>query len=332
MANLMQTDPALAIELFRRMLRIRLVEETIAARYPEQEMRCPTHLCTGQEAVAAAVCMTLRADDFAVSGHRAHGHYLAKGGDLGGMLAEIYGKRTGCSHGKGGSMHLIDRSAGFMGSTAIVGGTIPIGVGLGLSAKLHGTDQVSCVFLGDGATEEGVFYESLNFAVLKQLPVLFVCENNLYSVYSPLAVRQPAERRIWELARSIGANAEHLDGNDALAVYDAARTAVDAIRQGHGPRFLECATYRWREHCGPFFDNDLGYRAEEEFLAWKARDPVAVFESRLTSTGVLSQDQVEEMGAAIRREIDEAFEAAARAPFPGPHEAFTDLYSCSPAP
>jgi len=177
-----QLDPDLRRELLFQMKRIRRVEEQIAARYPEGRMRCPTHLSTGQEAVAAAVGKALRRDDLAVSGHRAHAHYLGKGGDLKAMIAEIYGKVGGCSRGRGGSMHLIDVSVGFEGSTAIVANSIPVGVGMALAAKLKKSGQVSCVFFGDGAVEEGVFYDSVNFAVVKQLPVLFLCENNLYSV------------------------------------------------------------------------------------------------------------------------------------------------------
>ncbi len=229
MKNLFDVETAKS--LLYGMKRIRAVEETIAARYREGKMRCPTHLCTGQEAVSAGVGALLRPDDFAVSTHRAHGHYLGKGGDLKAMLAEIYGKATGCSSGKGGSMHLIDESVHFMGSTSIVGGTIPVGTGLGFSIWLHGTDQVSCVFLGDGAGEEGVFYESLNFAALKKLPVLYVCENNLYSVYSPLGVRQPEGRRIHEMARSIGVRSDSGDGNDVAEVYDKARRAI----RSHSP-------------------------------------------------------------------------------------------------
>ena len=201
------------------MKKIRLVEETIARRYGEWNMRCPTHLCTGQEAVAAAVGCALRKDDYAVSTHRAHGHYIGKGGDIRAMIAEIYGKATGCSKGKGGSMHLVDPAVNFMGSTAIVGGTIPVGVGLGLSIKLKKSDQVSCVFFGDGSVEEGVFYEAVNFAALKKLPVLFICENNFYSVYSPLSVRQPAGRKIADMVRGMGCPAEQGDGNNNDAEY-----------------------------------------------------------------------------------------------------------------
>jgi len=312
--------------LYYTMLRIRLIEETIAERYTEWKMRCPTHLCIGQEAVSAAVGMVLRKNDFVVSSHRAHGHYLGKDGDLNKMLAEIYGKVTGCSAGKGGSMHLIDRSVGFVGSTAIVGGTIPIGVGLGHSIKLKGTDQVSCVFLGDGAIEEGVFYESINFAALKKLPVLFVCENNLYSVYSPLNVRQPESRNICRIVEAMGVPAEYGDGNNAVEVFDKVSRAVKSIRQISGPHFFEFSTYRWREHCGPNFDNDLGYRTEKEYLAWKERDPLRLLESQLLGEGIISKNDIEEMAVNIQQEIDQAFDFAENSPFPNPEEAFTGLY------
>lgn len=313
-------------KIFYSMLRIRLVEETIAQRYSEWKMRCPTHLCTGQEAVSAAVGMVLRKDDFVVSTHRSHGHYLAKGGDLIKMIAEIYGKAIGCTAGKGGSMHLIDKRVGFMGSTSIVGGTIPVGVGLGLSIKLKGTDQVSCVFFGDGATEEGVFYESINFAALKKLPVLFVCENNFYSVYSPLKVRQPESRNICQMVEAMGVPTGYGNGNNAVEIFNKINAAVGNIREGFGPRFFEFATYRWREHCGPNFDNDLGYRTKEEYLAWKENDPLKLLESHLLGQGIIRRDDIEEMEVNIQQEIDQAFDFAENSPFPDIEEAFTGLY------
>lgn len=313
-------------KIYYSMLRIRLVEETIARRYSEWKMRCPTHLCTGQEAVSAAVGMVLRKNDFVLSTHRSHGHYLAKGGDLNKMMAEIYGKATGCASGRGGSMHLIDKKVGFMGSTSIVGGTIPVAVGLGLSIKLKGTEQVSCVFFGDGATEEGVFYESINFAVLKRLPVLFVCENNLYSVYSPLKVRQPDSRNICQMVEAMGVPAEYGDGNNAVEVFNKVDHGVKSIRQGSGPRFFEFATYRWREHCGPNFDNDIGYRTEEEYLAWKENDPLKLLESQFLDQGIISRDDIEEMELNIQQEVDQAFDFAENSPFPSSEEAFTGLY------
>lgn len=289
-------------------------------------MRCPVHLSTGQEAVSIAAGLALRRNDLAVSGHRAHGHYIGKGGDLNRMIAEIYGKRTGCSSGKGGSMHLIDESVGFMGSTAIVGGTIPIGVGLGLSIQMKKTDQVACVFLGDGAVEEGVFFESANFASLRKIPVLFVCENNFYSVYSPLRVRQPDGRKIHEMVGAIGIPGQAGDGNDALATYQMISEAVSTIRAGGGPRFLEFSTYRWREHCGPNFDNDIGYRTEEEYLEWREKDPITKLERHLTRVGSLTKQELLDANAFIAQEIIAAFQFAEDSPFPDPSEISRNLY------
>jgi pyruvate dehydrogenase E1 component alpha subunit len=290
-------------------------------------MRCPTHLSIGQEAVAAGVCLALRQDDQVVSTHRAHAHYLAKGGNLKAMIAEIYGKSTGCSRGKGGSMHLIDLSVGFLGSTAIVANTIPIGVGAALSNQVLGHDKVACVFLGDAAIEEGVFHEAANFAVVRKLPVLFVCENNLYSVYSPLKVRQPDDRPIWRFAAGYGMASAHGDGNDAPSAYALAKEAVEHVRAGHGPFFLELATYRWREHCGPQYDNDLGYRTVEEFLEWQARDPIARLESHLETHCAGAKDDLREMKHTIAAEVDDAFRFADESPFPDAGEAFTQLFA-----
>lgn len=314
-------------DLLFRMRRLRAVEETIAARYSEGRMRCPVHLSTGQEAVSAAVGLVLRPTDLAVSGHRAHTHYLGKGGSLPRMLAEIYGKAAGCSRGKGGSMHLIDETVGFKGSTAIVGGTVPIGTGLGLSIKRRGTDQVACVFLGDAVVEEGVFFESVNFAVLHRLPVLYVCENNLYSVYSSLAVRQPAGRVIHEMVAGLGIKTGTADGNDPEAVFASCDEHVRAIRAGGGPAFLEYPTYRWREHCGPNFDNDIGYRTEAEYLAWKERDPVATYARRLLHGHELTADDIEAMDRAITAEIQDAFVFAEASPFPPAETAGADVYA-----
>ena len=266
----------LSQRLLHDMMRIRAVEEAIVVRYSEQKMRCPVHLSIGQEAPSAAAAWYC-VHDLAVSGHRAHAHYLAKGGDLSAMIAEIYGKATGCACGKGGSMHLVDERAGFMGSTAIVGGTVPVGVGLALAKWLAKGDDIVCIFIGDAVLETGVFFESANFAVLRRLPVLFLCENNLYSVYSPLTVRQPSGRSLAGVAAGIGLSTSSGDGNDVQAAHDLIAAAVGKIRAGGGPQFVELATYRWREHCGPLYDNDIGYRTVEEFEKWKLRDPVAAF-------------------------------------------------------
>jgi TPP-dependent pyruvate/acetoin dehydrogenase alpha subunit len=247
------------------------------------------------------------------------------------MMAEIYGKATGCAHGKGGSMHLIDESVGFMGSTAIVAGTVPVGVGLAYGIKHRRSDRVSCVFMGDAVAEAGVFFESLNFAALKQLPVLFVCENNLYSVYSPLSVRQPSGRPIHTLAAAMGVTARHGDGNDVRAAYSIVAEAVRAIRAGQGPQFVEFSTYRWREHCGPLYDNDIGYRTPAEFEEWKAKDPIARLEKALLADGTLTSADIDAMQGKIDTEIAAAFDFAERSPFPEPVQAFTDVYSMAAA-
>ena len=321
----MELEPGRARELLFRMMRIRCVEETIAERYTQWEMRCPTHLSTGQEAVPAAVGMLLNDDDFVVSTHRCHAHYVGKGGSLPAMIAEIHGKATGCSKGKGGSMHLVDLSVGFMGSTAIVGNTIPVGVGLALSIQLKGGSQISCVFLGDGAVEEGVFYESLNFSVLRNLPILFICENNFYSVYSPIEVRQPPGRVIAELAAAIGCRAEQGDGNDAVAAYGLVEAAVRRLREGDGPQFLEFETFRWREHCGPFFDDDLGYRDENEVARWRERDPIATLGADLLRAGAVDEADCEEKRTQFAVEVAAAFDLAKKAPFPEPAELLTEV-------
>lgn len=309
-------------ELYKSMLRIRMVEEEIARRYSEWEMRCPTHLSIGQEGVAAAIGMLLRDDDYVVSTHRSHAHYLGKGGDLKKMIAELYGKETGCSGGRGGSMHLIDESVGFKGSTAIVGNTIPIGVGLALSIQLNAGDQVSCIYIGDGSTEEGVFYESVNFAAVRGLPVLFLCENNLYSVYSPLSVRQPKDRKIHEMVEALGVESNYGDGNNADDICNLGKEAVDKIRENGKPQFLEFTTYRWREHCGPNYDNDIGYRSEDEFEAWKKKDPLLLLKNKLGITDA-ENNQLEKK---IMNEINYAFEYAEDSAFPDKDTMYNYIY------
>ncbi len=310
------------ISLYKSMLRIRLVEEEIASRYSEWKMRCPTHLSIGQEAVAAGVGTLLRDDDFVVSTHRSHAHYLGKGGNLKRMIAELYGKETGCSGGRGGSMHLIDESVGFKGSTAIVGNTIPIGVGLALSIQLGGSDQVSCIYIGDGSTEEGVFYESVNFAAVRGLPVLFLCENNLYSVYSSLSVRQPKDRKIYEMVKALGIESNHGDGNHVDEVFNIGKNAIDKIRETGKPQFLEFSTYRWREHCGPNYDNNIGYRSEDEFEEWKKKDPILRLRNKLN----IGEAENNKMVETIKSEINEAFEFAENSAFPDENTMYNYIY------
>lgn len=313
-------------DLYRVMLRIRRVEEALAHRYAEQQMRCPMHLCIGQEAIAAGVCAALRVDDVVYSNHRAHGHYLAKGGDLNAMVAELYGRATGCCGGRGGSMHLIDQRVGFLGATPIVGGTVPLAVGAAWAARLRGEDRVGVTFFGDGCFEEGVVHESMNFATLHRLPVLFVCENNNFSVYTPLEERQPA-RPIHAVAQAHGMSTWTGDGNDVEAVALIAREAAARARAGEGPQFLEFDTYRWREHCGPNFDDELNYRSAEEITAGKERCPVARTRSRLDREYRVSQERLDAMERDIAREIDAAFRFALESPLPRPADAATMIYA-----
>jgi len=308
-------------KLYYEMLRIRLVEEKIVELYPEQEMRCPVHLSIGQEAVAVGVCSALKDEDYALSTHRSHAHYLAKGGNLKAMIAELYGKQAGCCKGKGGSMHLFDRSVNCC-AVPIVGSTIPIAVGAAFASLIANKDFISVVFFGDAAVEEGVFYESMNFASLKKLPIIFVCENNSFSVYSPLKVRQPANRDNSIIASGHGMKGYHGDGNNVIEVYDLAKAAIDKARRGKGPTFLEFKTYRWREHCGPNYDNHLGYRAEKEFAAWKLRDPIKQLEKH-----GMEGSEIERMTKKIVKEIDEAFLFAKKDDFPEESMLYKHVYA-----
>ena len=309
------------------MLRIRCVEEKIAAKYHEGKMRCPTHLSIGQEAVPVALSSIINKDDFAVSTHRGHAHYLAKGGSLKKMIAEIYGKATGCSKGKGGSMHLIDQSVSFMGTSAIVGNSIPLGVGLALSAKLKLTDRISCIYFGDGAVEQGVFYESINFAILKKLKVLFICENNLYSVYSPLSVRQPLNREINEMVKGLGIKSEKCDGNNVIECKNTLQPIIADIRRNSIPYFIEFKTYRWREHCGPNYDNDIGYRTIEEFEKWSSKDPIKHLENIILKEDSSLLNNLKKIRENIDNEINQVFIESENDSFPNNDEAYKGIFA-----
>ena len=290
--------------LFYEMKRIRMVEEAIADNYSDQEMRCPVHLSIGQEAAAVGVCSALKKEDWVFSGHRCHAHYLAKGGSLFKMIAEIYGKVDGCCSGKGGSMHLTDLDSGFIASTPIVGSTVPISVGAALTVKSKNQNRVVIIFLGDGAMEAGVVHESLNFASLKNLPIIFVCENNFYSVYSPLSVRQPKNNSLSSLAESHNVKSFYADGNNVENVFETTQECLKHIRTSGGPAFLELPTYRWREHCGPNFDNNIGYRTEEEFNYWVNKDPIKLIEKSL------NQNILNTIEEELKIEIEKAFSFA----------------------
>jgi len=265
------------------MVRIRLIEEAIADHYAEGEMRCPVHLSIGQEAIAVGACAALETSDKVYSTHRCHAHYLAKGGDLKRMTAEICGKAAGCVGGRGGSMHLMDVPKGVMASIPIVSSSIPVAVGSALADKRMRNGKVTVAFIGDASVEEGVFHESANFASLHKLPVIFLCENNLYSVYTRIDQRQP-NRPLTDLAMAHGMHAAHGDGNDLDECYRLSVEAVERARNDQGPTLLVLDTYRWREHCGPAFDNHIGYRAESEFKDWEQRDPIRRYRERIGAT------------------------------------------------
>jgi pyruvate dehydrogenase E1 component alpha subunit len=305
-----------AARMLRHMMRIRIAEETLADLYKEQEMRTPTHFSIGQEAVAVGVCSALALDDAAYSGHRCHAHYLAKGGPLGPMVAELYGKETGTAHGRGGSVHLSAPEVGFLASSAILGQTMAVATGSAWAFTMDGSQRVAVCFFGDGAIEEGIFHETLNFASIKRLPVIFVCENNGYSTHTPLDVRQPKGVTIWERARCYQIPSQFADGNDVFAVRRAAEEAVAWARSGKGAYFLEFSTYRWREHVGPNWDYEAGYRTKAEVDSWIERCPIKSATARLLAAGVSTDDEIDAWRRDIQGEVDAAVEAARAAPFP----------------
>ncbi|MFZ5644971.1 MAG: thiamine pyrophosphate-dependent dehydrogenase E1 component subunit alpha [Bacillota bacterium] len=313
------------IYLYIDMLKIRKIEQKIAELYFQNEMKTPVHLCIGQEAVAAGVCACLKAGDTVFSNHRGHGHYIAKGGDLKAMIAELYNKDTGCSRGRGGSMHLIDIESGFPGSSSIVGGCIPLAAGAALGAALQKNGAVSVAFFGDGAVEEGVFYESLNFAKLKELPVVFVCENNLYAVCSPLNNRQPNDE-IYRRGEPFFIPGYRVDGNNVIEVFNAANRAITDARIGKGPSLLECKTYRLSDHHGGGTGVELGYRTQEELDIWEKRCPVKSFESFLVDRSMLTPGGIGVICEMIDMEIKDAFQFARESPLPDKDEIYMGLY------
>lgn len=312
--------------LYRCMLRIRRVEEALAQRYSEQEMRCPMHLCIGEEAIAAGVCASLMAVDTVFGNHRSHGHYLAKGGDLNSLIAEIYGKSSGCCGGRGGSMHLIDTKAGFLGAVPIVGATVPLAVGAGWAAKIKKTDHVAVVFFGDGCFEEGVMHESMNFSVLKKLPVIFVCENNGMSCFTPIKERQP-DRPIRGIAAAHGLGVFKADGNNVLVVAESSAQAVACARRGEGPQFLEFQTNRWMGHVGPDADDELGYRRDEPPLFRQSRCPIKRARTDLEQRLGWVERDFEKLEQSIHDEIEEAFRFAADSPPPDPRTRADHTYA-----
>lgn len=306
--------------LYRGLKYVRRVEERVAEIYPSDKIKSPVHLSIGQEAASVAVCDVLEKHDYVSGTYRGHALYLAKGGSLEGMLAEMYGKSDGAARGKGGSMHLCSRDAHVLGASAVVGTNIPIAVGAALSMKMQGNGKVVACFFGDGATEEGAFAESLNFAALKKLPVLFVCENNFYAIHEPLTARW-ATNRLCERVRTYGMPATLIDDDDVLKMHEVARDAVNSIRAGGGPAFIEYHAYRLREHVGPNEDFDQGYRPEDEATPWRGRDQV----TRLAN--MIDADARRQIDAEIEAEIKAAVDFAENSQIPALEELYRHVYA-----
>jgi TPP-dependent pyruvate/acetoin dehydrogenase alpha subunit len=310
--------------MYERMLKIRHFETKVAELFATGDMPGFVHLYLGEEAVAVGACAALKDDDYITSTHRGHGHIIAKGGELKYMMAELYGKATGYNKGKGGSMHIAAPQLGILGADGIVGGGIPIATGAGLSSKLQQTGRVTICFFGDGASNQGTFHESINIAAAFSLPVIYVCENNLFGV----GTRQcPMVRKIENIAdRAVGYGIPGVivDGNDVLAVYDAVSSAVERARAGEGPTLIECKTYRWRTH---FEGEPDTYRDPKEVEAWLAKEPIARHRSTLIEQGILTDEQAEAVEQRVMEELQEAVRFAYDSPEPDVAEALTDVYA-----
>lgn len=307
------------------MVRIRKFEEKIARLVSRGEIVCPCHLYIGQEAVATGVCAALKKEDWVFSTHRSHGHYLAKGGNIKALMAELYGKTGGASRGRGGSMHLASPDVGLPGSSAIVAGTIPAAVGTALAFSVNKKKNVSIAFFGDGALGEGVFYESLNFASLKKLPVVFICENNFYSTHMPIAASL-ADTDIVGKAEMFNIPGVIVDGNNSMEVFSTAKKAVENARRGGGPTLLECRTYRWRGHVGSNYDLDKGLRTREQLRQWMRRCPVKAMEKILLDRGLMSAVDRTKLLKDVQHEVREALKYARQSPYPKPDEITDNVF------
>ena len=310
---------------------IRRTEEEIVKRYHRDSMmRCPTHLSIGQETSAVGGTMALDPGDRVWAYHRCHAHYLAKGGDLDAMIAELHGKATGCAGGWGGSMHLADSSVGFTEGSTSVGNGTSIAVGAAFASKLEGEGRVVATFFGDAAVETGQFWESVNFASLHQLPIMFVCENNLYSTYSRQTARQ-VDCDIAGRARAFGVPSRRLYGNDALGIFRSARQAIAKVRKGHGPQLLELETYRWLGHVGPEDDDYLNYRPMDELDKWKKLCPIEAIEKILLTNGIIDKEKIDSLEVQYADEISRAFKFAKSSPFPESSDLLTNVFSENPS-
>lgn len=304
--------------LYQTMVRIRFCEESLVNPIRQGKIKCPCHLYSGEEAIATGVCAALNKKDYVFSTHRSHGHFLAKGGGMPELIAEIYGKEYGCSRGRGGSMHISDPDRGMMGSAPIVAGTIPLALGAALASLIQKDKRITVSFFGDGATGEGVLFESLNFASLKKLPIIFVCENNLYSTHMPIKECRP-ENNIYKIAQPFLIESRQVNGNNVLRVFEAAKKAVKKCRKGRGPVFLEFMTYRMRGHVGSD-DNIQGIhtdiRPKIEVRQWEKKDPIKSFERFLIKNKIFDKESLKKIQKRAEEEVASAHIFAQKSPYP----------------
>jgi TPP-dependent pyruvate/acetoin dehydrogenase alpha subunit len=313
------------LEMARRILRIRYFEERAARLWKQGRIPGGIHLSIGQEGEIVGACMALEDNDYMVGNHRSHGHPIGKGADLRGLMAELMGKVTGVNRGKGGSMHLADFSVGSLGETSIVGSGIPLAVGAALGSQLLGQGRVALCFFGDGASNEGAFHEGLNLAAVWKLPVIFLCENNLYGVTT--AIRDVSA--VVDIAARAPAYAMPgviVDGQDPIAVYDAVKAAVERARAGEGPSLIEAKTYRYDDHSSGMA-NKSGYRGAEEISVWKDRDPASIIKARLIDAQILSEAEFEALDGETREEVEAAIRFADESAYPEDAEAFTNVFA-----
>ncbi|MBI4282169.1 MAG: pyruvate dehydrogenase (acetyl-transferring) E1 component subunit alpha [Chloroflexi bacterium] len=308
---------------YRQMLLIRVFEERSAEQYMLGKIRGFLHLYIGEEAIAVGAISALEARDYVVTHYRDHGHALARGMEPGAVMAELFGKATGCSKGKGGSMHLFDVSRNFMGGYAIVGGQLPLALGLALASKYRGEDRVVLCFLGDGALNEGEFHESMNLASLWQLPVVFFCENNLYGMGAPVDQTLVFHQEIYKMANAYHMPSKRVDGMDVLAVREATRAAVELVRSGGGPFFMEALTYRFRGHS---MADPAAYRTRREEEEWRERDPILALKNQMIADGLASEEELGATYREVEKEVEEAVAFADESPFPEPGALYEDMY------
>lgn len=317
--NLKKTD---YIDFLFQLILIRRFEERVNDLYMQGLIPSTLHLYIGQEAVAVGTCAHLRESDYLLSTHRPHGHAIAKGVSIKSIMAELFGKATGCCKGKGGSMHVGDFNVGMFPAIAIVGGNVPIAAGAALAQKMQKTDGVTVCFFGDGAANEGAWHEALNAAAIYDLPVIFICENNLYAASTPFHLAFKI-KNIADRASAYGMPGKIVDGNDVLAVYEGTAEAIERARSGQGPTLVECKTYR---HCGHSRSDPRGYRSHEEEQLWLEKDPIVRFESWMLENKQADEEEIKGIKDRVEKEIDEAIEYAQNSPLPDPSEVYTDVY------